>query len=91
MKSHFLVDISSEAKANEALCALLPGQERPWLLQSSAGDPVAYFNVGVELDDEPSLHVQADLSGRHAGRDAEVLDIFRRLHTSVGGVITDDA
>lgn len=90
MKSYFLVDISSEAKANEALCALLPGQERPWLLQSSEGGPVAYFNVGDELDGEPNLHVQADLSGRHVGRDAEVLEIVFRLQAFIGGVIADD-
>lgn len=91
MKSHFLEGVVSEAKAREALCSLLPGQEQPWLLRSPAGDPIAYFSVGSELDGEPNIHVQADISGRHLARDAEVVEVLRQLQASIGGVVTNDA
>jgi len=87
MKSHLLVGIASEALTREVLRSLLPGQEEPWLLLASAEDPIAYFSIGSELDGEKSVHVQADVSGRHYNEDIKVLEILRRLQASVGGVI----
>jgi hypothetical protein len=77
MKSYFLEGVSSEHKAREALRLLLPGQERPWLLLSPAGDPKAYFNVQTDLDGERNLHVYADISSRYFNCDMEVLEILR--------------
>lgn len=90
MKSHFLLGIESAAIARGALRALLPGQEEPWLLRSSVGDPIAYFNVGTHVDGEENVHVQADVSGRHYNADAAALEALKRLQSSVGGFIADD-
>ena len=68
MKSYFLVGVRSVAAAKEVLRAQLPGQENPWLLLSSLEDPIAYFNVGDQLDGEAVLHVQADISAAHVKR-----------------------
>lgn len=91
MKSYFLLEVESAAFAKEALRALLPGQEDPWLLLTSDGDPIAYFHVGTELDGEAIVHVQADMSGRHYYADAAVLQVLKQLQSAVGGVVTDDS
>jgi hypothetical protein len=91
MKSHFLVGITSEHLAGEALRSALPGQEEPWVLLSEGGDPIAYFNVGTMLDGEHVIHVQADVSGRHYSKDAAVVEVLRGLQAAVGGVIDGDA
>ena len=36
----------------EALRAALPGQERPWILLTPGGDPIAYIDVHAMLDDQ---------------------------------------
>jgi hypothetical protein len=90
MKSHLLLGIESAAIAKEALRTLLPGQEEPWLLCSSVGDPIVYFNVGTQLDGEAIVHVQADVSGRHYNDDAAVLQVLKQLQSSVGGFVADD-
>lgn len=91
MRSYFLLGVASEAKAKEALSFLLPGQEQPWLLRSIAGDLIAYITVGSQLDGEPNIHVQADISGRHFRPDVEVLELLRALQVFVGGIVSNDA
>jgi hypothetical protein len=91
MKSHLLTGLASEAIAKEALRALLPGQEEPWLLCSSSGDAIAYFSVGAKLDGEPNVHIQADISGRHYNSDSAVLEVLERVRASIGGVVVGDA
>jgi hypothetical protein len=91
MRSFFLIGLESVVIAKEALRAQLPGQEEPWLLCASSGEPIAYFNVGTLLDDKQSIHIQADISGRHYTNDAVVVETLRALQASIGGVITNDA
>ena len=91
MKSYFLERISSLEAARAALRARLPGQEAPWLLLSSAGDPVAYFEVHGDLDGEPVPNVQANVSGRHFDQDALVINVLKDIQGSIGGRITNDA
>ena len=91
VKSYFLEHVSSIAAAESALRKELPGQERPWLLRTTDGDVIAYFNVAPDLDGAPNLNVQADISGRHFNEDAPVVDVLQRLRASVGGVVTNDA
>ena len=91
MKSYFLERISSVDAARAALRNRLPGQESPWLLISSHGEPVAYFNVQSNLDGAPILSVQADLSGRDSNEDAAAIAVLKDIQSVVGGVIADDA
>jgi len=91
VKSYFLEHVSSLAAAESALRTLLPGQESPWLLRAPDGDVVAYFRVEPELDGQPNLNVQADISGRHCNEDAPVIDLLQRLRDRVGGVVANDA
>lgn len=91
MKSLFLENVTSIEETKEALRRLLPGQEQPWILCESDGDTIAYFYVESELDYEPNLHVQANISGRHYFRDAGVLDVLHKLQETVGGIVTDDS
>jgi hypothetical protein len=85
MKTHFLSPVASVAQSKAALEGLLPGQQDPWLLLAPSGDPIAYFNVGEELDGAPLLHVSADVSGRHYNEDAAVKVVLLQLREMVGG------
>ena len=85
MKSYFLQRISSIDAAKDALRARLPGKESPWLLLSAVGDPIAYFDVQVDLDGVPNVNVQADISGRHYDEDTAVIAVLRDLQLKVGG------
>ena len=67
---------------------MLPGQADPWLLNSEAGDPIAYFNVG-KTEDGISC-IQADISGRHYHEDDRVLGVLHKLQCQLGGTVTDD-
>lgn len=89
MKSYFLLDVDSAIAARQALETQLPGQSEPWLLLSRRGDPIAFFHVGDELDGEPVIHIEADVSGRHFNEDAAVLDVLTRLQALLGGVIEE--
>jgi len=91
VKSYFLEHISSVAAAESALRIELPGQEHPWLLRAADGDVIACFNVAPNLDDEPNLNIQADISDRHFNEDALVVDLLQRLSASIGGNVTNDA
>jgi hypothetical protein len=88
MKSYHLRNISSIAKAREILDSELHGQRDPWLLCSDAGDPIAYFGVGETLDENPTDHVYADISGRHSRSDEAVLRVLEKLQEHVGGVVS---
>ena len=91
MKSYFLEGISSIDAARVALRSRLPGQESPWLLRSSSGDPLAHFNVGSDLDGAPILNIQADIRGRHYHEEAAVIAVLKDIQRLVGGVLTNDA
>jgi hypothetical protein len=91
MKSYFLERIGSLDTAKAALRSRLPGQESPWLLLSSSGDPIAYFNVESHLGGAPLLNVQADISGRHHNEDAAVIAVLKDIQRVAGGVVTNDA
>jgi len=46
----------------------------------------------VEAGDTTGLHmVQADVSGRHYDRDADVIAVLEKLRESTGGEVTNDA
>ncbi len=56
---------------------------------AAEGDPIAYFNITI-LEDDGGLAIQADISGGHFERDAEVLSVLHSLRTELGGVVCDD-
>jgi hypothetical protein len=85
MKSYLLENIASCDQAILELRRLLPGQENPWLLKSTDGDAIAYFNVDLH---EGMAKVSADMSGRHYNEDDRVKSILQQLQTRVGGTIT---
>jgi len=94
MKTYILEPIASIEKAALILCQILPGQESPWLLLSSPGDPIAYFNIQPGGDHDYG-HVEpgvwADMSGRHYLEDERVLEVLRNLQSQLGGSIACDA
>jgi hypothetical protein len=91
MKSYFLSPIKSRSAAAAALSTTLPGATDPWLLKDSGGDVIAYFSL-VEADDTTGMRtVQADVSGRHYNRDADVIAVLEKLRESAGGEVTNDA
>jgi len=89
LKSYFLEGLIDEQSARCELSKVLPGQLDPWLLNSGAGDPVAYFNVGKTEDGIPCI--QADISGRHFDQDQRVLGVLHKLQCQLGGTVTDDS
>jgi hypothetical protein len=91
MKSYFLAPIESRSSAFAALTAALPGQTEPWLLRGGDGDVIAYFSIAEADDATGSRTIQADISGRHFNRDAEVIVVLETLRETIGGKITSDA
>jgi len=90
MKSYFLSPISSRIAAAAALRAALPEAGNQWLLKDNGGDVIAYFSL-IEKDDTTGLRtVQADISGRHYGSDAEVIAVLNKVRESTGGEVTND-
>lgn len=89
LKSYFLEELTDEQKARDRLSATLPAQSAPWVLLDCDGDAVAYFNITM-LEDDRGLAIQADVSGRHFEKDAEVLTMLRSLQAELGGIIRDD-
>ena len=87
LKSYFLEELADEQQARDRLDAALPGQSEPWVLPAVKGDAIAYFTM---LKDDRGLAIQADVSGRHFEKDADVLAILRSLRTELGGTIRDD-
>ncbi len=87
MKYYCLERISDPRKLVSALDELLPSQQHPWIITSDRGDAVAYFNIDQE---DENTFVQADMSGRHFNRDADVIAVLRSLRDIVGGEILDD-
>jgi len=63
-----------------SLSKALPNQVDPWLLKSQGGDAIAYFSIAN--DEDGSLWIQADVSGRHFDQD--------ELQLQLGGTICDD-
>ena len=90
MKSCFLEDVASLEEALSALRQLLPGQESPWLLRTSKGDPAAYFNLVTTGGDVDGPAIQADVSGRHWDQMELVLATLEKLRSLIGGRITSD-
>jgi hypothetical protein len=91
MKSFFLAPIVSRDAAIIALSTLLPGQAETWLLKDDAGDVIAYFSL-VECDTTTGVRtIQADVSGRHYNRDADVISILQKFKAELGGEIANDA
>jgi hypothetical protein len=88
VKSYHLNHVSGAAAAREALDMTLSGQREPWLLRSPAGDTIAYFGVGADIDGEPNEHVYADISGRHYHEDDAVLKVLQQIKRKVGGETT---
>jgi hypothetical protein len=88
MRSYFLEGLPDRNSAREALSDRLLNQTDPWLLHDSQGDVVAFFEI-VTSESE-GVAIQADMSGRHFDRDAEVLAVLRDLQKQLGGTITDD-
>ena len=88
MKSYFLEGLIDEQSARGALSDVLPGQVDPWLLNSEAGDPIAYFNV--EKNEDGISCIQADISGRRFDEDDRVLGVLHKLQCQLGGTIRDD-
>ena len=92
MKSWFLENVENRAAAEFALRSELPGQEHPWVLRGINGDPIAYLEVAEMLDGVPNVHIVADVSGRYTeGASTIVVSLLRKLQSSVGGAIEDDA
>ncbi len=100
MKGYALEGISSVERARTELGRLLPEQGVTWLLKSSDGDAIAYFNVFSEEDhelaaeeDEASWrrpYISVDISGRHYNEDSSVISILRKLQSAIGGDIRND-
>ncbi|MES1264510.1 MAG: hypothetical protein ABUU24_02525 [Variovorax sp.] len=91
MKSYFLAPVASRDAAVAALSLVLPVEGETWLLKDSAGDVMAYFSL-VEVDSETGARtIQADVSGRHYERDADVVSVLEELRLKIGGEITNDA
>lgn len=87
MKTYTLDPMSSLAEAKATLSSILPGQESPWVLLTTDGTTIAYFNV-VEADPEfVGPTVIADISGRQYHADERVLAILAALRQRVGGAI----
>jgi hypothetical protein len=87
MKSLFLTDLQRPELLRSALSSVLPGQKDPWLLASTAGDPIAYFNIETEKEDP---HVQADISGRHHDEEESVIAALSKIGRIVGGRIQNE-
>lgn len=88
MKSYVLDQITSIDKARALLGVMLPGQETPWLLLNSGGDPIAYFDFSETDINVRGPALIADISGRHYNEDEKVVAVLRRLQAVVGGTIT---
>jgi hypothetical protein len=89
LKSYFLEGLIDEPSARCALSKVLPGQVDPWLLNSEAGDPIAYFNV--DKNEDGISCIQADVSGRHFDEGDRVLSVLHKLQCQLGGTVTDDS
>jgi len=90
MKSYFLAPIASPSAALAALSSVLPIEGETWLLKDKAGDVMAYFSL-VEADSTTRARtIQADISGRHYNRDADVVSVLEALRQKIGGEITND-
>jgi hypothetical protein len=90
MKSYFLEDTASHQDVHDALCQILPGQQKPWLLLDLRRDVIAYFHIEPSELDPNKIDVTADMSGRHYDKDKLVIEALRRLQTELGGVIRDN-
>lgn len=90
MKTYSLDNIANLEGAARELRRLLPGQEMPWLLKDTAGDVIAYFNVGPSEAGGSQLWVTVDISGRHFGEERSVVAVLRELQAVVGGIVRDD-
>ena len=88
MKSYFLEGLIDKQSARSELSKALPNQVDPWLLKSQGGDAIAYFSIAN--DEDGSLWIQADVSGRHFDQDSSVLKVLRELQLQLGGTICDD-
>ena len=86
MKSYILSPVP-QAVGREVLNALLPGQTDPWVIWASRGGALAYFNVMESEDVEGEWWVQADISGRHYNRDADVIALLEEVRKVTGGEI----
>lgn len=89
MKNYFLEGLIDEMSARCELSKVLPGQVDPWLLNSDAGDPIAYFYLAKNEDGIRCI--QADVSGRHFDQDQRVLSVLCKLQSQLGGTVTDDS
>jgi hypothetical protein len=92
VKSYFLAPIESRDAAITALKAVLPEENKTWLLKDTTGDVMAYFYLvepdGGLIDDRA---IVADISGRHYDCEADVMSVLQKLKEQLGGEITDDA
>ncbi len=87
MKSYLLTGIRCSIDAEAALDRHLQGQRKPWVLMSASGDPVAFFDVWMDLDGDPLTCIPADISGRHSGEGDSVLAVLREIQSVMGGAI----
>jgi hypothetical protein len=90
VKSYFLEGVASVGGAVEALKTVLPGQVSPWVLLSSEGDAIAYFDVVAREHGVIAPAVQADVSGRHWDHVERVLATLEAVRLQVGGTIRRD-
>jgi len=88
VKTYFLEGLPDADEARRVLSARLPQWVEPWLLNDDAGDAIAYFQLG--RDDDGTIAIQADLSGRHWDRAEKVVNLLRDLQAILGGLVTDD-
>jgi hypothetical protein len=87
LKSYFLEGLIDEQSARCALSKALPGQVDPWLPNSEAGDPIAYFDV--EKNEDGIFCIQADVSGRHFDQDERISSVLQELRCQLGGTVTN--
>jgi hypothetical protein len=91
VKSYFLAPIASREAAITALKAVLPEENKTWLLKDIAGDVMAYFYLAEPDGTTDERAIVADMSGRHYNRDADVVSVLQKLKAKLGGEITNDA
>jgi hypothetical protein len=91
VKSYFLAPIASRDVAITVLKAVLPEENKTWLLKDAAGDVMAYFYLAEPDGTIGERTIVADISGRHYNRDADVISVLQKLKEQLGGEITNDA
>jgi hypothetical protein len=90
VKSYLLAPIVSRDEAVAALKAVLPEENKTWLLKDVAGDAMAYFYLAEPDGVIEERTIVADISGRHYNCDADVISVLKKLKEQLGGEITKE-